>query len=106
MTLDRRFLLTTAMVATLLSGIVYKDVFRGWVPFPSFFVFEYPSFVKASPPHPLQEPANIGDVVTSFYPFHIIAARAVRNGELPLWNPYMLSGTPLLASAQSAIFYP
>jgi hypothetical protein len=104
--LDRRFFLITASLALALTLFIYKDVFRGQVPFPSFFVFEYPAFVKAAPPHRLQEPANIGDIVTSFYPFHALAARAVKNGEVPLWNPYMLSGTPLLASAQSAIFYP
>lgn len=34
------------------------------------------------------------------------AERALRGGEWPLWNPYQLTGTPLLANYQSAIFYP
>src|SRR6202008_413997 len=49
---------------------------------------------------------NIGDLVTSFYPYRTLAARAVREGSVPLWNPYILSGAPFLAMAQSAIFYP
>jgi len=104
--LDRRFVCLTAILAIVLTAIVYKDVFRGKVPFPSFFVFEFPSFARSAPARPLQEPATISDLVMSFYPFHVMAARAVRNGEVPLWNPYMLSGTPLLANAQSAVFYP
>jgi len=28
------------------------------------------------------------------------------NGEIPLWNPYIFSGTPYVAGIQSAIFYP
>jgi hypothetical protein len=31
---------------------------------------------------------------------------ALRHGELPLWNPYIFSGTPYIAGTQSAIFYP
>ena len=27
-------------------------------------------------------------------------------GELPLWNPYIFSGTPFLSNPQSAMFYP
>jgi hypothetical protein len=49
---------------------------------------------------------NTGDLVTSFYPYRTLAARAVREGTLPLWNPYMLSGAPFLANSQSALFYP
>jgi len=32
------------------------------------------------------------------YPLRLIAVRMVKSGELPLWNPYILSGTPLLAT--------
>src|SRR5207249_4303577 len=31
---------------------------------------------------------------------------ALARGELPLWNPYIFSGTPYIAGLQSAIFYP
>src|SRR5919109_4418365 len=31
---------------------------------------------------------------------------SVAKGELPLWNPYIFSGTPYIAGIQSAIFYP
>ena len=31
---------------------------------------------------------------------------ALRHGQLPLWNPYIFSGTPFIAGTQSAIFYP
>lgn len=35
-----------------------------------------------------------------------VSDRALRNGEWPLWNPYQLTGMPLLANYQSAILYP
>src|SRR5689334_21344250 len=97
---NRRFWLLTLLAAVLLTGVVNSEMLRGRVPFPTFFLFEFGPFAKAAPPGPIQVPANIGDVATQFYLFHGITGRAVRGGEFPLWNPYLLSGTPLLASAQ------
>lgn len=34
------------------------------------------------------------------------ARSAIRQGELPLWNPYVFSGTPFVSDPQPAIFYP
>src|SRR5712692_11386014 len=31
---------------------------------------------------------------------------SLARGEIPLWNPYIFSGTPYIAGIQSAIFYP
>ena len=46
------------------------------------------------------------DAVTQFYPWKLFVARAIRGGTLPLWNPYVMSGTPFIANSQAAIFYP
>jgi hypothetical protein len=44
-------------------------------------------------------PSNgIWDRVLEEYPQRVIAAGIVRDGQLPLWNPYVLSGLPLLAT--------
>src|SRR5256885_6253321 len=39
-------------------------------------------------------------------PFRVAAAHMMRSGYLPLWNPYIFSGMPLLATAQVGILYP
>src|SRR5262252_2746374 len=39
-------------------------------------------------------------------PFRVAAAQIIRSGHLPLWNPYIFSGMPLLATSQVGIFYP
>src|SRR5437868_4361854 len=39
-------------------------------------------------------------------PFRIAAAQIMRSGYLPLWNPYIFSGMPLLATAQVGILFP
>jgi hypothetical protein len=46
------------------------------------------------------------DVQYYFYPYHALAAALLANGELPLWNPYVFSGIPLLGDGQTAMFYP
>lgn len=46
------------------------------------------------------------DAVAQFIPWRVLYARTVRNGEVPLWNPYQFCGTPFLANAQSAVLYP
>lgn len=46
------------------------------------------------------------DGVLQFYPWRDLVFSAWGSGHLPLWNPYQLCGTPLLANSQSAGFYP
>ena len=49
----------------------------------------------------------LSDVVLQFYPWHKLAyEEAQASGHFPLWNPYELTGQPLLANAQSALYYP
>ncbi|MDH4208347.1 MAG: hypothetical protein OEV76_05695, partial [Anaerolineae bacterium] len=46
------------------------------------------------------------DVFTYFYPYKAYVAQAIRSGSVPLWNPYLFMGAPLLANIQSAVLYP
>ena len=46
------------------------------------------------------------DSVLQFYPWRDLVFDAWSKGEAPLWNPYQLAGTPLLANSQSAALYP
>lgn len=46
------------------------------------------------------------DGVLQFYPWRDLVLDSWSNGQIPLWNPYQLAGTPLLANSQSAPFYP
>ena len=48
----------------------------------------------------------ITDPVRQQYPWKELAINIEKNWELPIWNPYNFSGTPLLANFQSAVFYP
>ncbi len=44
------------------------------------------------------------DAVSPLYPFKLISALSWRDCEVPLWNPYMYCGIPLLANVQSGVF--
>jgi hypothetical protein len=47
-----------------------------------------------------------GDVFLYFYPYWEAAAGALRQARLPLWNPDLFMGAPLLANSQMGFFYP
>lgn len=48
----------------------------------------------------------ITDPVRQQYPWRWLVIEVERRQILPLWNPYNLAGTPLLANFQSGSFYP
>ena len=47
-----------------------------------------------------------GTVSTQFIPWWDFAWESLLNGQIPLWNPWVGMGAPLVANYQSAIFYP
>lgn len=48
----------------------------------------------------------ITDPVRQQIPWKYLSVELLRNLEIPSWNPYSLSGAPLAANFQSAVFYP
>jgi hypothetical protein len=51
-------------------------------------------------------PSGGGDLVSFLYPLYHFAARSLRRGIIPLWNPYLYGGAPFAADNQSGLFYP
>lgn len=47
-----------------------------------------------------------GDLFLYFYPLEQFVSDTLRAGRLPLWNPFVLCGEPLLGNPQSWVFYP
>lgn len=46
------------------------------------------------------------DPILLFFPWRVFAARSLRAGEVPLWNPDSFCGQPFLANNSSAVLYP
>ena len=51
-------------------------------------------------------PRGGGDLVSFLWPVYRFAARSLRAGTIPLWNPHLYSGAPFVADNQSGVFYP
>jgi len=49
---------------------------------------------------------EMSDTVAQGYPFFSYTASRLSQGELPLWNPYILCGVPFYESFSSPVFYP
>lgn len=46
------------------------------------------------------------DGVRQTLPWRLLAIEQIKSGNWPLWNPYILSGMPLLGNLQAAVLYP
>ncbi len=103
--LTRGVALAIACAPFLLTG---RATFTGAIYAPLDIVY------MAHPFQPLQESmgvrpereALLSDVVYQEIPWRKAVRAAVRRGELPLWNPHVLAGEPLLAVQQPAVFHP
>ncbi len=64
-------------------------------------------FWRLFPADPMDQKTLVdGDFNQEHFPVIVTVARALREGALPLWNPYSNGGQPLLADPQSALLYP
>lgn len=101
----------------LLTGILFvffffhKFFLQGLLPIPTDTIVglyhPYRDFYSAEYPRgiPFQN-MQVSDPVRQQYLWRELAVSQMKNGQLPLWNPYNFSGYPLLANFQSAVFYP
>lgn len=51
-------------------------------------------------------PPLVGDGLLQNYPLRVLVGQLLRHGVWPLWNPYIWSGTPLLAGSNAGAAYP
>jgi len=61
---------------------------------------------RAIAPGPVQPNQALGDVTQVFHPWTLWAAREVRAGRPPLWNPYAYAGAPFCSNPQTACLFP
>ncbi|HEY2381823.1 MAG TPA: YfhO family protein [Terriglobia bacterium] len=102
---ERGFWQATIVLFAALAVLLYLPVLAGRVPFPRDIVLQFPAWNRTVV-EAFRDYADIGDLITAFYPSRAFMSKAIHEGTLPLWNPYLLSGTPFQASPQSSLFYP
>ncbi len=89
----------------------YQFIFKGLLPIPTDTIvgMYYPFrdvYAKTNPNGIPFKNHLITDPVRQLYPWKHLAVENIKEGHLPLWNPYNFSGTPLVANFQSSVFYP
>lgn len=98
------------VIILAILAFFYPVWLRGLVPLPADFVvgvyYPWLDYKWGFPTGvPVKNPMTT-DVVSFTYPMQMLAMDLLKNGQWPLWNPYILAGTPLLANFQSAPFSP
>jgi hypothetical protein len=101
----RQGILLLLLLLTLFLG---KPLFTNQPLLAADLLFEIDPLWQPLAPPGFTAPANqvLSDQVLEFYPWKKFTVEELAQGRLPLWNPYVNSGHPLLANAQSAIFDP
>lgn len=110
--MDRKELIFIFLAFILTSLLFfYKTFLSGLIPIPGDLLiseynpwrtYSYLGYVPGSFPSKVQ----YFDVIRQLYPWKVLAIDIIKSGEIPFWNPYNFSGSPLLANFQSSVFYP
>ena len=104
---DRAFLAFAALLFTAMVLVNYGPVFAGKIPLPGHLLTQFPIWAEFKSRVPSWQPvADIGDLIDYFYPFNAFSANQIRQGTIPLWNPFLMSGMPFQPEPQTALFYP
>ncbi|MHB1133147.1 MAG: YfhO family protein [Chloroflexota bacterium] len=99
---------TAALFYGLILGILFwRAILLGEVLVPSDILLGLPPWSSAQPTG-WRGPDNqlLSDQILQFYPYADYVRSRLGEGQVPLWNPFVLGGTPFLASPQTAMFYP
>lgn len=92
-------------ILLLIAFFSYPYWLKGLVPFPSDYLVTFFAPWQYFFGMPVKNGA-MPDVVTQMYPWKHLVVGMWTSGLVPLWDPYVFSGTPLLANYQSAVFHP
>lgn len=89
----------------------HKSILFGQIPFPGDLLVSQYNPYSSYPfmgynPGSYPNKAQDFDVITLIFPDKNFSIETLKKGEFPLWNPYILSGNPHIATFQSGTFYP
>lgn len=110
--MKRKPLISILAFAAVLAALafIFKPMLQGKVPVPlDALAGTYYPWLDFDWGYPAGVPVKniaVTDVFSQLYPWRKLAMESWRQGQVPLWNPQMFSGAPLLGNWQSAPFYP
>lgn len=80
-----------------------KVIVPGDIPYTNRFWAVEPDVDRFVPP----QNYLLSDQIYQFFVWHSLVFRAIQEGrDIPLWNPYVFTGQPVVGNMQSALFYP
>ena len=96
-----------AIIFVLMILIFFWPLFKGRILSQADMLYFFPPW-NSQKPAGLIAPSNsiLNDQTREFLTFFQVAKESFHRMESPLWNPYIMCGTPLLANSQSALFFP
>ena len=94
------------LLYALVTLVMFWPILLGYVPIPADIITSAPLWSAFRVPFSQRYYGVMEDLVRSFYSGHRLIGEAVRGGEIPLWNPYVLNGYPIHAANAMAIFAP
>ncbi len=96
-----------ALLVMLLAVFFGQALFTGWKLVPADVAYTDPVYL-AHAPADFTTPHNVllYDQAYQFYPWRLYTTQTLRQGSLPLWNPYVYCGAPFMAEDQPAVLYP
>ncbi len=99
---NRRAGLLAVLAAVLVLYSPFWLLGRVFVP-EDFLAFIYPWKAQAT-----QSVSNLElfDVAVFFFPQDVFLNERLKAGDIPLWNPHIFAGHPIVASGQSGLMYP
>lgn len=91
----------------LLIIFFHKSLFLGYVQTPGDIIYLWYPWKNYAPEN-FSAPKNylLSDQILQFYPWFEFTQTSLKQGIIPLWNPYICCGAPFLANLQSSIFFP
>lgn len=96
-----------AVVFVFMILIFFWPLFRGRILSQADTLYFFPPWDSVRSAS-LAAPSNtvLNDQTREFLTFFQVAKESFQRMEFPLWNPYIMGGTPLLADSQSALLFP
>ena len=101
-----RDLLAIGVIAALVLVFFWKFILVGQIPTNADWLPHFSPWKPVEGSPLLPHNPEIGDSIAALYPFRVYTAESLKNGIVPLWNPYIFAGNPYLANSQSAVFDP
>ena len=99
----------SAILIAVLAAVVvvfFGDVLLGDRVLVTSNTYRWRPWADYAAPDALDDETYRSDAARTYLPRRVYAKRSIASGVFPLWNPYILGGSPFFADPQTAVLYP